>query len=411
MNGVENADANGAHAKTGLVYVVWELTLRCDLSCGHCGSRAGKARSHELSTEEALVVVNEIAAMGAQEVTLIGGEAYLRDDWPIIARAIRDAGMDCTMTTGGRGLGPERARIAKEAGIQGVSVSIDGLEATHDRQRGVKGSFRAALGAIDALREVDVRVAVNTQINRLSYPELDSLFDLLIDHRVKAWQVQLTVAMGRAVEHAEWLLQPYELLDVMPKLASFADRGEAHGLELWPGNNIGYFGPHEATLRRHRQDGHATGCGAGTTTLGIEADGAIKGCPSLPTKDYAGGHVRDQRIREIWDETRELRFTRDRTVDALWGYCRDCYYADVCRAGCTWTAHVLFGKAGNNPYCHHRALEMNAKGLRERLVLRSPAPGVPFDHGLFDLIVEPRVVDALAIATSEARSKRRLTLA
>src|SRR5690349_7267237 len=67
-----------AVAASGLVYVVWEITLRCDLACGHCGSRAGKPRADELTTAEALDLVRQIAEMGAHEVTLIGGEAYLR---------------------------------------------------------------------------------------------------------------------------------------------------------------------------------------------------------------------------------------------------------------------------------------------------------------------------------------------
>ncbi|HSC86204.1 MAG TPA: GDL motif peptide-associated radical SAM/SPASM maturase, partial [Polyangiaceae bacterium] len=60
----------------------------------------------------------------------------------------------------------------------------------------------------------------------------------------------------------------------------------------------------------------------------------------------------------------------------------------VCRGGCTWTAHSLFGRAGNNPYCHHRALTLAQRGQRERLVQTSRAPGDPFDHGTFELILE-----------------------
>jgi hypothetical protein len=97
-------------------------------------------------------------------------------------------------------------------------------------------------------------------------------------------------------------------------------------------------------------------------------------------------------LRDIWERSAPLRFNRDRTVADLWGFCRTCYYADECRAGCTWTAFTLFGRAGNNPMCHHRALEMQRYGLRERLVPASPAPGLPFDHGTFDLIVEPAAV-------------------
>ena len=400
-------------ATTGLVYVVWELTLRCDLACKHCGSRAGKARDDELDTREALDVVQQLAAMGAREITLIGGEAYLRDDWATIARAIKDAGMACTMTTGGRGMTEERARLARESGIDSVSVSLDGLQETHDLQRGVRGSFESACTALSNLRAEGVPITVNTQVNRISFPDLDALLDLLIDEGCHAWQVQLTVPMGRAADRPEWLLQPYDLLTVMPKLAELKVRGEEHGVRLWPGNNVGYFGPHEHVLKADvSRDAHGMGCTAGKHVLGIEADGAIKGCPSLPTSAYTGGHVRLRSIQEIWDHTRELRFTRDRTVDDLWGFCRSCYYADVCRAGCTWTSHVILGKPGNNPYCHHRALEHARVGTRERLVKVSPAPGVPFDHGLFEIVVEREdaEVEPGAYADRIRADKRRLPL-
>src|ERR1043166_3004467 len=83
------------------VHAVWELTLACDLKCQHCGSRAGKRRPDELSTEEGLDLVRQLARMGAREVTLIGGEAYLRRDWLEIIREIRAQGMDCTLQSGG----------------------------------------------------------------------------------------------------------------------------------------------------------------------------------------------------------------------------------------------------------------------------------------------------------------------
>ncbi len=373
------------------VYVVWELTLKCDLSCGHCGSRAGKPRDDELSTAEALDMVVQLAALGAREVTLIGGEAYLRPDWHIIARAITDHGMECSMTTGGRGMNAERARQAKQAGLVGVSVSIDGMREAHDRQRGLRGSFDAAVAALDVLTDAGVPVHANTQLNRLSNPDLSSVLDLIADKRARGWQIQLTVPMGRAADRPEWLFQPYELLDLYPKLGALAVTALERGVRVWPANNIGYYGPFESVLRNRGVDGgalHWSGCPAGTRALGIESDGAIKGCPSLPTQSYTGGRIRDRSLEDIWANTRELRINRDRTVDDLWGFCRDCYYADECRAGCTWTSHVFFGRSGNNPYCHHRALEHQSRGLRERLVPVEAAPGKPFDHGRFEIVVE-----------------------
>jgi radical SAM protein with 4Fe4S-binding SPASM domain len=178
------------------------------------------------------------------------------------------------------------------------------------------------------------------------------------------------------------------LLELFPLLRSLAERCKELGVRLLPGNNIGYFGPHESTLRGYTFAGHAGSCMAGQLTLGIEADGTIKGCPSLPTAAWGGGNIQDASLQDIWERAKPLRYTRDRTVEDLWGYCRSCYYADVCRAGCTWTSDVFFGKPGNNPYCHHRALEHAARGVRERLVRVEAAPGQPFDHGRFELQVE-----------------------
>jgi radical SAM protein with 4Fe4S-binding SPASM domain len=184
-------------------------------------------------------------------------------------------------------------------------------------------------------------------------------------------------------------LQPYELLELFPRLAALKQRCNQAGITFSPGNNIGYFGPYEQLLRGGETgSGYWSGCQAGDRTLGIEADGTFKGCPSLPTAPYAGGNVRDRPLRELL-ETTPLRFTRDRSLADLWGFCRSCYYADVCRAGCTWTSHVLFGRPGNNPYCHYRALQLQQQGLRERLVPVAAAPGIPFDHGRFALVVEP----------------------
>ncbi len=368
---------------------VWELTLRCDLACRHCGSRAGHARPDELSTDECLDLVRQLAELGTREVAIIGGEAYLRDDWLEIIRAIRSHGMLPTMVTGGRGMSRERAEAAARAGLHSASVSVDGVEETHDRLRGVKGSHRAALEAIVHLREAGVPMGANTQINRLSMPELPQVFERLAAAGIRSWQIQLTVAMGRAVDEPDVLLQPYDLVALFPMLAELVERAGRAGVDVVAGNNVGYFGPHETVLRGRTRMGHSCGCGAGLIALGIEADGTIKGCPSLATREWAGGNVRQTSLKDIWERATPLRYTRDRTARDLWGFCASCYYADECRAGCTWTADVLFGRPGNNPYCHHRATELRKQGLRERLVRVEAAPGEPFDRGQFELIVEP----------------------
>jgi len=329
-----------------------------------------------------------MAELGVREVTLIGGEAYLRDDWLDIVRVLAERKVRVSMTTGGRGLTLERARAAKEAGLAGIGVSIDGDEATHDRLRGVSGSYRSALQAVRNARAAGLPVSCNSQINRLSIPHLPAIVELLGSMGLHSWQIQLTVPMGRAADEPDILVQPFDLLEVFPLLARLKARCDELGVRVWTGNNVGYFGPYETTMRGHYPYGRGGQCGAGRASMGIEANGAIKGCPSLPTEAYTGGNIRDASLKDIWERSAPLRVTRDRTVDDLWGFCKSCYYAEDCMAGCMWTSHMYFGRPGNNPFCHHRALEMQRRGKRERVVRVAPAPGAPFDHGLFDIVLE-----------------------
>ena len=373
------------------VHVVWELTLACDLKCSHCGSRAGRKRHDELTTGEALDLVGQLALLGTREVTLIGGEAYLRADWLQIIREIRRLGMDCSLQSGGFHLTEARIREAGEAGLTSAGISIDGLEELHDRLRGVPGSFRAAVSALAALRTHGITSSVNTQITAAVLPQLRRLMETVADGGARNWQIQLTVPMGRAAEHSEMLLQPFQMLELMPLLADLQDQAGRRGVLLQIGNNVGYFGPYESRLRGSGDEAvHWCGCYAGRSGLGLEADGTIKGCPSLPTQAYAAGNVRSRSIAEAWRSASQLAFERPGSAVQLWGYCQTCYYAAACRGGCSWMAHSLFGRRGNNPYCHHRALELNRQGLRERVVQIAPSPGTPspFDHGIFSLQLE-----------------------
>ncbi len=391
-------------------YVVWELTLRCDLACTHCGSRAGPARDDELSTEEALAVVKDLAALGTGEVVLIGGEAYLHDGFLAVAAALTKAGIRATLTTGGRGVDAALARAMAEAGIARVSVSIDGLEPTHDRMRAYQGSFRAATAALDHCREAGIPVTANSNFNRLNRGEVEALYEHLRGHGIAAWQVQLTTPLGRAADRTAMVLQPWDLLDLVPRIAAIKRRAWRDGIAVLPGNNLGYFGPEEAALRSASEGAqeHWQGCQAGRFVMGIESDGAVKGCPSLQTAHYVGGNLRRSRLADIWHGAPELAFARARTVDDLWGFCRECPFAATCLGGCSFTAHALLGRPGNNPYCHFRARHFARRGERERLVPARAAEGKPFDNGTFDLVVEP--LDAAdPSAELDARELVRIT--
>jgi radical SAM protein with 4Fe4S-binding SPASM domain len=369
----------------------WEFTLACDHRCLHCGPRAGHARPDELTTDEALRLVDELAELGVGEVVLLGGEAYLRNDFILVIRRIRERGMTCSLTTGGLAMTRTRADAMVEAGVESVNVSIDGLEASHDFVRNQRGSWRRAFEALDNLRAAGCRIATNTQINRRSRHELVPLFDRLVEAGIWAWQLQITCPHGNAADNEELLLQPYMYLELFEVIRELADRCRDANVVLWPGNNLGYFGPHEHAIRKQqkRYSGHFTGCEAGRFTIAIESHGMIKNCPSLGGAANVAGSVREHSLAELWHRAPQMAYFRHQSVDDLWGYCRECYYAEVCKAGCTAANEPLLGRPGNNPFCHHRAMEMDAQGLRERIELVRPATSdAPFAQGLFRVVRE-----------------------
>jgi radical SAM protein with 4Fe4S-binding SPASM domain len=370
--------------------------MKCDQACDHCGSRAGSARPSELSTEEIFEIGRALARLGCREVALIGGEAYLRPDIHAIIRFLADLDLRVVIQTGGRTLTPARARALKDAGLSAVGVSVDGPAQVHDKLRGNLGSHRAAIGALDAARDAGLIVTANTQISSLNQGLLRETCAELRAHGIQSWQVQLTVPMGRAADRPEWIIEPSALLGVLRTLAEIQLEAMKEPYDVVPfnvvcGNNLGYFGPHEVVLRSRPLGNveHFGGCKAGIDVIGIESDGTIKGCPSLPTAPYTGGNVRDVSLEQIWAHSEALRFARDRSIDELWGFCKTCYYADICRGGCSWMAHCTLGRRGNNPFCYHRVVELKKRGVRERLVPVERAPDRPYDFGRFEIVEEP----------------------
>jgi radical SAM protein with 4Fe4S-binding SPASM domain len=373
----------------GPTYAIWETTLRCNQACRFCGTRAGRARPDELTTAEALDVIEQLAEIGVREVAMHGGETFLRSDWLELVTAIASHDMQPSIVTGGRGIDQPLAEKAAAAGLIAASVSIDALEGMHDDLRNTPGSHAGALRAMRELSAAGILVGCNTQINRVNMRALPALFDELSQFQLYGWQVQLMAPMGRAADEPELVLQPYDLLEIMPTLARLRVLSDERGIALWPADNVGYFGPFEHTLRDNRiPGGHSSGCGGGILAIGIEANGDIKGCSAMSSGGYVAGNIRQTRLRQLWDEAAELKFMRCFDASTLWGYCATCYYASMCKAGCVWTSSTVFGRHGNCPYCHHRALEYLARGQRERLTRIKEAPGGIRDRAEFSIEVE-----------------------
>ncbi len=123
----------------------------------------------------------------------------------------------------------------REAGIQQVSVSIDGARETHDWLRGKAGFWDACFVTLQHLRQAGIPISCNTQINRLSAPELPLIYADIVEAGCRAWQLAMTVPMGRAADRPEILLQPPEFMAVFPLLNVLAGWAERDGVLFFPG--------------------------------------------------------------------------------------------------------------------------------------------------------------------------------
>ncbi len=171
-------------------FCVWELTLRCDLRCLHCGSFAGAARPAELGETELLRVASELAELGCERVTLSGGEPTLRPEWDQVARALVDRGVTVNIVSNGWGWTSETTRRAREAGLANAAFSLDGFQQAHDRVRGREHSHDRVLAAIDDCLGNRLPVSIVTHVNALNLHELESLREDLGRRGVGSWQIQ-----------------------------------------------------------------------------------------------------------------------------------------------------------------------------------------------------------------------------
>ena len=161
--------------------VFWNLTDRCNLACSHCYSRSGPGRdaTGELSTTEALALIDDFAAAGVPLILFSGGEPLLRDDIWELARHARKKGIRMALSTNGTLITADIARNIRESGIEYAGISLDGATpATHDRFRNAPGAFGRSIAAFSHCRDAGVRSGVRITLTTENCGELGALVDL-----------------------------------------------------------------------------------------------------------------------------------------------------------------------------------------------------------------------------------------
>ncbi|MFA6002224.1 MAG: heme b synthase [Thermoleophilia bacterium] len=346
-----------AHSRDGLAaprLVAWEVTRRCNLSCRHCRAAANKGPyPGELSTQKCFEVIDEIAAVGKPIVILTGGDPMLRDNIYEIARYGTDKGLKMVMSPCGTLLNEENAGKLKDAGIERISISIDGASAeTHDDFRRVPGAFDEAIRGIENAKKAGLEFQINTTVTKVNLAELPDILQLAIDLGAVAFHPFLLVPTGRGKELAAQELSPEQYEETLNWVY---DQRESVPLHFKPTCAPHYYRilrqrAHEEGLKvtpeEFGMDARAKGCLGGQGFCFISYLGEVQICGFL---DVKCGDLKEQSFGDVWRDSPV--FKQMRNLDGYHGRCGYCEYRRFC-GGCRARAYELTGDyLAEEPYC------------------------------------------------------------
>ena len=178
-------------------------------------------------------------------------------------------------------------------------------------------------------------------------------------HGVRTWQVQIGVPMGNLAEERAVVVDGADVAALAPRLVALRRSGRPP--HVVAADNVGYYGDIEEELREAgSRVKFWVGCRAGLEVLGIESQGDVKGCLSLPSglngrSDFVEGNLRKQRLPEIWNNPDAFAYNRKFRVEDLKGQCEGCEFGEVCRGGCTFASVAHTGHPHDFPHCYCKA--------------------------------------------------------
>lgn len=342
-------------APAQLRLVFWETTTSCNLKCIHCRASAVESRSQdELTLDQSRLLLTQIAAFARPVIVLSGGEPLVRPDILEIARHGTDLGLRMVLATNGTQVDDEIARGMVSAGIQRVSISLDGADApTHDSFRGLPGAFDEALRGIERCKAAGMPVQINTTVAKHNVDQLEQILELAKSLGACALHVFLLVPTGCGKEISGREMITPEQYEAVLNWLYVASRSS-------PINLKATCAPHyfrvmrqraakegiKITPETHGLEAMTKGCLAGSAVCFVSYKGDVYPCGYFPV---SAGNVLKTPIGEIWRDSTLFAALRDPSL--LKGKCAGCEFARVC-GGCRARAYAETGDyLEEEPYC------------------------------------------------------------
>ena len=341
--------------------VAWEVTRSCNLACVHCrASSVHGPYAGELTTAQGLSLLDHISAFSKPVIILTGGEPLLRADIYEIAAYGNKKGLRMVLATNGTLVTEEIARMMMDAGIQRVSISIDGMDAkSHDAFRNVPGAFTGALTGIEAMKKAGLEFQINTTITKANLNQLEDIMTLAVNIGAAAHHIFLLVPTGRGKEMAEQAISPG---DYEKTLNWFYETSLHCPIQLKATCAPHYYRIYEQRKKergvrgkgqeaREQEAGsplHAMtrGCLGGISFCFISHTGQVQPCGYL---ELDCGRIKEKEFEDIWNNSPIFKDLRD--LNHYKGKCGRCEFMKVC-GGCRARAYEITGDyLAEEPFC------------------------------------------------------------
>jgi len=321
---------------------IWNFTNRCNLSCLHCYSKSGLDEKDTLTTEIILDTLPKLKANGVKFIIFSGGEPLTRKDIYDIANAAKEQGIITYLSTNGLYIGQNNAKKILDT-FNYVGISIDGSEDTHDYFRGLKGSFKESLKAVELLNSFNqTKVGIRFTLTKDTLKDLPFIFELAEEKKIPKVYISHLVYSGRGLDNLKMDItkeQRREAVEFILDKAFYYHENNID-IEIVTGNmemdaivfleKFAKKYPHLKTEMENRLKRWG-GNSAGRKLLNINSEGDVKPDPFFPKTI---GNILKEDFDDIWTKNpSDLLKTLREHPRVLKGKCENCEYLEICNGG------------------------------------------------------------------------------
>ena len=326
-----------------LRYLFLELTDRCNLNCTHCGSKCTENNRTYLEysiIEKTLSRVADKYNPAEIMICITGGEPFLHPDVYRIIYFSRRLGFSVGITSNGTLIGTKQAKMLKQAGLNTIAISIDGISEVHNSFRGSTHAFEKAIKGCRNLRYAGIEPQALTVVHKDNLFQLEEVFDFLDAEGFYSWRLVNIDPIGRAALQNQLLLDGNDLRYLFDFIRDKRFNADTD-MEVTYGCSHFVAMEYENEIRDFYFQ-----CGAGTMVAGIMANGNIGACLDIERReDLVQGNIYTDDFIDVWENKYQV-FRTNRARKSK--QCSGCEYSPVCQGD---SAHTWDYDKNEPMYC------------------------------------------------------------